>query len=90
MKVTPLATAERNYLRGILRAFLEGKKNQNYVIGCFKNVPIKVFDEIARDLREYANRPRFNELYQLRKKLQEALSTSESKTRWSAWVISCY
>ncbi|MHA2425711.1 MAG: hypothetical protein ACXAEF_13050 [Candidatus Thorarchaeota archaeon] len=90
MKTTPIAKAERNYLRGILRAFLRGKKNQNYVVGCFRNVPIKVYDEVAKQLHAYSNQPRFRELYQIRKRLQEALTTSTSRTRWSPWVISCY
>ncbi|MFW9850381.1 MAG: hypothetical protein ACFFF4_14710 [Candidatus Thorarchaeota archaeon] len=90
MKVTPLAVAERNYLRGVLKAFLEGKKNQNYVLGCFRNVPIKVFDEIAKDLSSHSEQPRFKELYEIRKKLQDALSENPCKTRFSPWVISRY
>ncbi|MDH4214144.1 MAG: hypothetical protein OEV85_09505 [Candidatus Thorarchaeota archaeon] len=90
MKVTRVAVAERNYLRGILRTYLLGKKNQNYVIGCFRNVPIKVFDEVAKELVEYAQLPRFQELYTIRKLLEEALNKSESRTKWSPWVISQY
>ncbi len=90
MKVTRVATAERNYLRGVLRAYLLGKKNENYVIGCFKNVPIKLYDEVAAELSEYSNQPRFAELYQIRKRLQTNLTTSETKTRWSPWVLSKY
>ncbi|MFW9959336.1 MAG: hypothetical protein ACFFCT_14815 [Candidatus Odinarchaeota archaeon] len=90
MKVTRVAVAERNYLRGILRAYLLGKKNQNYVIGCFRNVPIKVFDEAAKELVEYAQLPRFQELYAIRKLLEEALNKSESRTKWSPWVVSQY
>ena len=90
MKVTRVVVVERNYLRGILRAFLLCKKNQNYVIGCFRNVPIKVFDEVARELAEYAQLPRFQELYAIRKLLEEALNNSESMTRWSPWVVSQY
>ncbi len=90
MKVTRVAVAERNYLKGILRAFLLGKKNQNYVVGCFKNVPINVFDEVAKELSEFANLPRFGELYQIRKRLEGELSASTSKTKWSPWVLSKY
>lgn len=90
MTVTRVAVAERNYLRGILRAYLLGKKNQNYVIGCFRNVPIRVFDEVARELAEYAQLPRFQELYAIRKLLDEALNKSESRTKWSSWVVSQY
>jgi hypothetical protein len=90
MKVTRVAIAERNYLRGVLRAFLLGKKNENYVIGCFKNVPIKLYDEVAAELSAYSNQPRFAELYQIRKRLQANLTTSETKTRWSPWVLSKY
>ena len=54
MNPVRMVVAERNYLRGVLRAFLEGKKNQNYVLGCFRNVPISIFDEIAKDLSKYA------------------------------------
>ncbi|MFW9921361.1 MAG: hypothetical protein ACFFED_17305 [Candidatus Thorarchaeota archaeon] len=90
MKVTRVAVAERNYLRGILRAFLLGKKNQNYVIGCFKNVPIRVFDEVAKELADYAHVPRFQELYQIRMRLQVELESSTTRTKWSPWVISRY
>jgi len=85
-----MVVAERNYLRGVLKAFLEGKKNQNYVIGCFRNVPITIFDEIARSLSHYSNTLRFGELYKLRKKLLSNLSEREEKTRWSPWAISKY
>ena len=90
MKVTRVAVAEQNYLRGILRAFLLGKKNQNYVVGCFRNVPIKIYDAVAGELAVYRNKPRFQELYQIRKQLKIALSNSKSRSRWSPWVISCY
>ena len=90
MKVTRVAVAERNYLRGVLRAFLLGKKNQKYVIGCFRNVPIRVFDAVAKELAEHSHMPRFRELYQIRKRLQNALESRESKTKWSPWVLSSY
>ncbi len=90
MNPVRMVVAERNYLKGVLRAFLEGKKNQNYVIGCFRNVPISIFDEIAQELSQYSNTPQFGELYNLRKKLLQNLSDREEKTRWSPWAISKY
>jgi len=90
MKVTRVAIAERNYLRGVLRAFLLGKKNRNYVIDCFRNVPIRVFDAVAKELADYAHMPRFRQLYQIRKNLETALESRESKTKWSRWVLSSY
>ncbi|MHA1936528.1 MAG: hypothetical protein ACW97A_14760 [Candidatus Thorarchaeota archaeon] len=90
MKITPIAQAERNYLKGVLRAFLIGKKNQNYVIGCFKNVPIAIYDKVVSELAEYSEMPRFKELYQIRKKLEKALSECESKSRWSPWALGKY
>ena len=85
-----MVVAERNYLRGVLRAFLKGKKNRNYVIGCFRNVPISIFDEIAKSLSKYSDEPRFGDLYKIRKTLQQNLKESEEKTRWSPWAISKY
>jgi hypothetical protein len=85
-----MVVAERNYLRGVLRAFLEGKKNQNYVLGCFRNVPITIFDEIAQELSHYSEVLRFSELYKIRTKLLEQLKTSDEKSRWSPWAISKY
>jgi hypothetical protein len=85
-----MVVAERNYLKGVLRAFLEGKKNQNYVIGCFRNVPISIFDEIAQDLSHYSHTIRFGDLYTLRKKLLENLRKRQEKTRWSPWAIAKY
>jgi hypothetical protein len=90
MSPVRMVVAERNYLRGVLRAFLEGKKNQNYVIGCFRNVPISIFDEIAKELSGYSNALRFGELYKIRKKLLHELKTREDKTRWSPWAVSKY
>lgn len=90
MKVTRVAVAERNYLRGILRAFLLGKKNQNYVVGCFRNIPIRIYDEVVEELAVYSNKPRFQELYKIRKQLKNALSTRKSRSRWSPWVINSY
>ncbi len=90
MKVTPIAQAERNYLKGVLRAFLDGKKNQNYVIGCFRNVPIAIYDQVVTELAEYVEKPRYKELYEIRKRLEKALSECESRTRWSPWVLGKY
>jgi hypothetical protein len=85
-----MVIAEKNYLRGVLRAFLEGKKNQKYILGCFRNVPISIFDEIAQDLSNYSDTPRFSELYKIRKRLLEHLRERQEKTRWSPWAISKY
>jgi len=90
MSPTRIVVAEKNYLRGVLRAFLEGKKTANYVIGCFRNVPISIFDEIAKDLSEYSQNLRFGELYKIRKKLIQNLEQREEKTRWSPWVLGKY
>jgi hypothetical protein len=85
-----MAIAERNYLRGVLRAFVTGKKNENYVLGCFRNVPIRIYDEICSELREYADRARFRELYEIRLRLEKQLEMNPSKTRWSPWVLGKY
>jgi len=90
MSPVRIVVAERNYLRGVLRAFLEGKKNQNYVLGCFRNVPISIFDEIAQELSNYSHTLRFGELYKIRKKLLNQLKNREEKTRWSPWALSKY
>ncbi len=90
MAVTRIATAERNYLKGVLRAFLRGKKNKNYVIGCFRNVPIAIFDEIARELNDYSNQERFRELYEIRKRLLIQLERRTTRTQWSPWVLGKY
>lgn len=90
MKITPIAVAERNYLRGVLRAFLLDKKNENYVVGCFRNVPIEIFDQVVCELNQYSDRPRFRDLYKIRKKLEAHLKESSSKSKWSAWVLGMY
>ena len=90
MKFTPIAQAERNYLKGVLRAFLNGKKNQNYVVGCFRNVPIAIYDQVVSELAEFSEMPRFKELYRIRKRLEKALIESESRSRWSPWVLGKY
>ena len=90
MKITPIARAEQNYLKGVLRAFLQGKKNENYVIGCFKNVPLDIYDQVVCELAEYSEMPRYKELYKIRKRLEEALNECESKSRWSPWALGKY
>ena len=90
MSPTRMVVAEKNYLRGVLRAFLEGKKTINYVIGCFKNVPISIFDEVAKDLSEYSQNLRWGQLYKIRKKLIQNLDDRDDKTRWSPWVLGKY
>lgn len=90
MSPTRIAIAERNYLRGVLRAFLKGKKNSNYVVGCFRNVPISIFDEIAKELSDYVQALRFGELYKIRKMLIHNLRERHEKTSWSPWVIGKY
>ncbi len=90
MNPVRMVVAERNYLRGVLKAFLEGKKNQNYVVGCFRNVPISIFDEIAQELQQYSQTPQFSELYKIRKRLLHHLKERKEKTRWSAWVLGKY
>ncbi len=90
MTVTPIAIAERNYLKGVLRAFLRGKKNQNYVVGCFQNVPLAIFDELARELNGYSDHERFRELYAIRKRLQVHLEKRGTRTQWSPWVLGKY
>lgn len=90
MKVTPMATAERNYLKGVLRAYLLGKKNENYVIGCFGNVPISIFDQVVSELSEYSSTPQYKELHKIRKRLEKSLSESQSRTRWSPWALGKY
>ena len=90
MSPTRIVVAERNYLRGVLKAFLQGKKTSNYVVGCFRNVPISIFDEIAAELSDYSEHLRFGELYKIRKKLLHNLENRDEKTRWSPWVIGKY
>jgi hypothetical protein len=85
-----MVVAEKNYLRGVLRAFLEGKKTSNYVVGCFRNVPISIFDELAKDLCEYSQHLRFGELYKIRKRLIRNLQLRKEKSRWSPWVLGKY
>jgi len=90
MTVTPIATAERNYLKGVLRAFLSGKKNQNYVIGCYQNVPIPIFDEMVRELNAFSNSERFRELSEIRRKLLSELENRTTRTHWSPWALGKY
>ncbi|MFX1481815.1 MAG: hypothetical protein ACFFCP_01350 [Promethearchaeota archaeon] len=90
MSPTRIVTAERNYLRGVLKAFLEGKKNVNYVVGCYRNVPISIFDELASELSDYSESLRFGELYKIRQQLIQNLKQRSDKTRWSPWVIGKY
>lgn len=87
---TRLNVAERNYLTGVLRAFLERKAkriNQNYVVGCFRNVPLTIFDEIAKELEGVGDSERRAELVTVRTRLAEYLSSRVDRTQWSPWAI---
>lgn len=90
MSPKPIVIAERNYLRGVLKSFLEGKKNGNYVVGCYRNVPVTIYDEIAKELSDYSQFLRFGELYKIRKRLTNGLSQRREKTRWSPWAVGKY
>jgi hypothetical protein len=87
---TRLNVAERNYLSGILKAFLERKAkriNQNYVVGCFRNVPLAIFDDIVRELSEVGDSERRAELTTIRVRLAEYLATRVDRTQWSPWAV---
>ena len=87
---TRLNVAERNYLTGIMKAFLERKAkriNQNYVVGCFRNVPLAIFDDIAKELAGVGDSERRAELVTVRERLAEYLSTRVDRTQLSAWAI---
>lgn len=87
---TRLNVAERNYLSGVLRAFLERKAkriNQNYVVGCFRNVPLAIYDEIAKELTGVGDSERRAELTTIRTRLAEYLASRADRTQWSPWAI---
>ena len=87
---TRLNVAERNYLTGVMKAFLERKAkriNQNYVVGCFRNVPLAIFDDIAKELAGVGDSERHAELATVRERLAQYLSTRVDRTQWSAWAI---
>jgi hypothetical protein len=87
---TRLNVAERNYLSGILKAFLERKAkriNQNYVVGCFRNVPLAIFDDIVKELSEVGDGERRAELTTIRARLAEYLATRVDRTQWSSWAV---
>ncbi len=58
-------------LQGILIAFLEGKKNVNWVVGCFKHVPESKYDSILSKALSLAciNPQRGIKISQIREKL---------------------
>jgi hypothetical protein len=87
---TRLNVAEKNYLTGVLKAFLERKAkriNQNYVVGCFRNVPLAIFDDIAKELAGVGDSERQAELVTIRSRLAEHLSSRVDRTQWSPWAI---
>ena len=89
MKFTRLSVAERNYLKGVMKAFLERKKraSKSYVLGCFRNVPLNIFDEIVKELTPAEGNSRQSELDEIRREISEYLDTRTDRTQWSPWAV---
>lgn len=53
----------RNYARGALRAFLEGKKNLNWAVGMVRSSGVRGprLTEIFENLENYSNPTRYHE-----------------------------
>ncbi|MFW9890040.1 MAG: hypothetical protein ACFFER_17795 [Candidatus Thorarchaeota archaeon] len=69
VKVKPLAVAQRRYHENVLRAYLEGKQNQNWVVGCLRGIKLETYDEIARELPFHMRFPRYQEIPDIRSRL---------------------
>lgn len=61
MKVTDLDTAAKRYLRGSIEAYLEGKKNLNWITGIVKTnyISREILTEILSRLTTYGDRSRY-------------------------------
>ncbi len=71
LKIPPMDKISQKRLREILVAFLEGKQNINWVVGCFENVLESKFDSILSEAMSLAriHPQRQIEISQIRKKL---------------------
>ena len=71
VRVKPIHVWKRNSVFGILRAFLEGKKNIKWVVGSIKSYAISIgeFDSIVAQLSGYQRFPLYPELSMIRSKV---------------------
>jgi hypothetical protein len=61
--VKSIAMATRNYARGALRVFLEGKKNLNWVLGMIRSSGVRGSElaEIFQGIKSYSAMDRYQE-----------------------------
>jgi len=75
IKVKPVDVVQRRYNKGVLKAYLKGRKTMNWVVGCFRNILMQEFDSIVLELSGYRNSPRYADISEIRRKLAEPTST---------------
>jgi hypothetical protein len=69
IKVKPVDVAQQGYNKGVLKAYLEGEKNMNWVVGCLRGISMQEFDSIVLELSGYRNFPRYADNSEIRRRL---------------------
>jgi len=70
-RVKPIEVWQRRYNRNVLRAFLEGEKNQNWAVGCLRGIDLETFDSLARELTTHVRFLRYQEIPETRQRLAD-------------------
>ncbi len=77
IKVRPVDDAQRRYNKDILKAYLEGRKTMNWVVGCLIGIDLETFDNLTRELSTHVMFPRYQEIPEIRKRLADNSSQQE-------------
>ena len=64
VEIRSMEQINKNWVRGCLRSYLEGKQELNYIKGVIRSGALqpKVLQEIFNDFRSYENLPRYQEI----------------------------
>jgi len=66
VKIRSLEETTRRYAKRSLQAFLEGRKNLNWIVGVIRSSGVRGprLSEVFRELQDYGDRKRFGAAYQ--------------------------
>ncbi len=66
-----VSDAQWKYWRNCLKAYLQGKKTMNWIVGVLDISLIKQFDMMIKELLPYGPYPRQGEIREIRRRISE-------------------
>ena len=79
-RIKPKETWVRKYRKKSLRAYLEGKKNMNWIIGVLRGTTSDEFNSIVEELKRHILYPRYEEIAEILK------NEIDHRAAWQVWV----